>query len=146
MSVVGQTGIGYSGGFGYTHTPGAYPQRGGVYFTPGARYAWRLLPEIDRERLSDIAKDVGTVVVVGYYAARLALLAGLVGVVIATRPAVSEAPDITRKIVDVGQDAWRYATRDMTDGWTYDPATMPLTGSTYAGRISRRRKQYELPY
>ena len=101
---------------------------------------------MDRERLSDIAEDVGTVVVVGYYAARLALLAGLVGVVIATRPAVSEAPDITRKIVDVGRDAWRYATRDMTDGWTYDPNTMPLTGSTYAGRISRRRKLYELPY
>ncbi len=139
-------GIGHAGGFGHTHTPGAYPQRGGVYFTPGARYAWRVLPEWDRERLGDIAEDVGTVVVVGYYAARLALLAGLVGVVVATRPAVSEAGDITRRIVDIGGNAWRYATRDITDGWTYDAESMPLTVSTYAGRISRRREMYELPY
>ncbi len=146
MSIVGQTGIGHAGGFGHTHTPGAYPQRGGVYFTPGARYAWRLLPEFDRERLPDIAQDVGTVVVVGYYAARLALLAGVVGVGIAARPVISETADMGRMVFDVGRNAWRYATRDMTDGWTYDSESMPLTGSTYAGRISRRRKMYELPY
>ncbi len=117
-----------------------------MYFTRGSRYAWRLLPEFDRERLPDIVQGVGTVVVVGYYATRLALLAGLVGVGIAARPVISETADMGRMVFDVGRNAWRYATRDMTSGWTYDPATMPLTGSTYAGRISRRRKQYELPY